>query len=250
MTATRLEDKRVFLIASPDQERQTQFGFFIQKHIANATIFYTSDGHDATLKLENAPPDVLITDYLLPRVTGIELVDHVLKNPKYNDVQVIIASRLPDNEHFVDEVVTGRVQFYIDDKNEIRFTSCITRALNRLTNSAHSDYRMVFLSAGDELIKEGEPGNSVFIVRKGTLRAFRHEKLLGEIAAGEFVGEMSHINHEPRSATVKATSDCELIEIPFSTLDYVLFSKPSWAKALAATLSKRLKRSNEKVSQS
>ncbi len=248
MAGTKLEDKRVFLVASPDAERQTQFGFYIQKHIAHATIFYTSDGHEATLKLENAPPDVLITDYVLPRVTGIELVDHVLKNQKYNDVQCIVASRLPDTEHFVDEVVTGRVQFYIDDKNEMRFASCVNRALNRLTNSGTSDYRLVFLSSGDELIKEGEPGNSVFIVKKGVLNAFQNEKFLGEISPGEFVGEMSHINHEPRSATVKANTDCELIEIPFSTLDYVLFSKPSWAKALATTLSKRLKRSNEKIS--
>lgn len=248
MTGTKLEEKRVFLVASPDPERQTQFGFYIQKHIANSTVFYTGDGHEATLKLENAPPDVLITDYVLPRLTGIDLVDHVLKNQKYSDVQCIIASRLPDTEHFVDEVVTGRVQFYIDDKNEMRFASCVNRALNRLTNTNNSDYRLVFLSSGDQLIKEGEPGNSVFIVKKGSLEAFRNEKLLGEIEPGEFVGEMSHINHEPRNATVFATSDCELIEIPFDTLDYVLFSKPSWAKALAATLSKRLKRSNEKVS--
>jgi CRP/FNR family transcriptional regulator, cyclic AMP receptor protein len=244
---TKLEDKRVFLVVSPDHERQTQFRFFVQKHINHATVFHAADGHEAILKIESATPDVLITDYALPRVTGLELTDHLLKNKKYDDVQVIIASRLPDTEHFVDEVVTGRVQFYIDDKNETRFTSCVSRALNRLTNSSSSDYRLVFLTEGDQLIKEGEPGNSVFIVKKGSLQAFRNDKLLGEIEPGEFVGEMSHINHEPRNATVKATSDCELIEIPFTTLDYVLFSKPSWAKALAATLSKRLKRTNEKI---
>ena len=67
---------------------------------------------------------------------------------------------------------------------------------------------------------------------------------LGKIKAGEFVGEMAHINNETRSATVQANCDCELIEIPMGTLDLVLFSKPMWAKALVATLSKRLKASN------
>ena len=49
------------------------------------------------------------------------------------------------------------------------------------------------------------------------------------------------INHEPRFATVTAAKDCELIEIPFGTLDIVLFTKPAWAKALVMTLSKRLR---------
>lgn len=46
-------------------------------------------------------------------------------------------------------------------------------------------------------------------------------------------------------ATVQAIGDCELIEIPMGTLDMVLFSKPAWSKALVATLSRRLKRSNQ-----
>ncbi|MBL7688606.1 MAG: Crp/Fnr family transcriptional regulator, partial [Bdellovibrionaceae bacterium] len=61
----------------------------------------------------------------------------------------------------------------------------------------------------------------------------------------EFVGEMAHINQEPRSASVKALEDCELIEIPNGSLDLVLFSKPAWAQALMRTLSRRLKRINE-----
>lgn len=71
---------------------------------------------------------------------------------------------------------------------------------------------------------------------------------LGKIKAGEFVGEMAHINKEPRSATVTAVTDCELIEIPFGSLDPILFSKPSWSKALFVTLSKRLKLTSEKLS--
>ena len=70
------------------------------------------------------------------------------------------------------------------------------------------------------------------------------EVLLGTIRPGEFVGEMAHINNENRTATVRAISDCELIEIPNGTLDLVLFSKPVWARALVSTLSKRLKMSN------
>jgi CRP-like cAMP-binding protein len=98
------------------------------------------------------------------------------------------------------------------------------------------------------LFKEGEIAKHVFIVKRGRLRAMkgRGEKqiTLGEIGAGEFVGEMAHINHEPRSASVQALEDCELIEIPFGSLDMVLFSRPAWSQALVLTLSKRLKSTN------
>jgi CRP-like cAMP-binding protein len=55
---------------------------------------------------------------------------------------------------------------------------------------------------------------------------------------------MAYINGEPRSANVKATKDCELVEIPIHLLDHVLFMKPAWAKALMKTLSRRIKNAN------
>jgi CRP/FNR family transcriptional regulator, cyclic AMP receptor protein len=68
---------------------------------------------------------------------------------------------------------------------------------------------------------------------------------LGEIASGEFVGEMGHFNHEPRSATVEAVTEVDLIEIPLESLENVIFTKPSWARALVKTLAQRLKRANK-----
>ncbi|MGZ3771541.1 MAG: Crp/Fnr family transcriptional regulator, partial [Bdellovibrio sp.] len=69
--------------------------------------------------------------------------------------------------------------------------------------------------------------------------------MLGEIMPGEFVGEMGHFNHEPRSATVEAITEVELIAIPSGSLESVVFARPSWAKALVKTLSLRLRRANK-----
>jgi CRP-like cAMP-binding protein len=100
------------------------------------------------------------------------------------------------------------------------------------------------------LFSEGEEAKVVYIVKNGTLRAYSESVsgariALGDISAGEFVGEMGHFNHEPRSATVEAISEVDLVEIPLAALDNVIFSKPSWARALVKTLSQRLRRANK-----
>ena len=105
------------------------------------------------------------------------------------------------------------------------------------------------LSKGDVLIREGEKAEFVYLLQKGRLRAVHfegaEERLLGGVEPGEFVGEMAYINQELRSATVIADEESELVEIPIQYVDQILFQKPSWAKALMRTLSRRLKRTNQ-----
>ncbi len=248
-----LEDKRVFLIVSASEERRTIFTKWIENHITSATVHVSSDGRDALFKLENAPPNVLIIDAKLPKLDGLAVVDQLLKarNPakKKNDFSIIISVDLPDEEHFVDDVVRGQVQFVPESVNEEKFTYCLTKGLNRVSISGDLEYHLHFLAPGQILFREGDIAKSVYVVRRGRLCAYKGPEespaQLGEIHIGEFVGEMAHINQEPRSASVKALEDCELIEIPNGSLDLVLFSKPAWAQALMRTLSRRLKRINE-----
>lgn len=245
-----LAAKRIFLVVSDDEKRSRFFSQVIDRHIASATIFTAVDGNEALFKITNAPPHVLITEADLPRLTGFALVEELLK--KNLDISIIIVSELPDREHFIDEVVTHRVQFLHEATSEARLTRLLTQALNRLDNQGGIDYRLRFLAPGEILFQQGDVAQSVYILKRGLMRAFIEpgnpgEKtvVLGDIVPGEFVGEMAHINQENRSASVSAVEDCELIEIPRGTLDLVLFSKPAWAQALVKTLSKRLKKTND-----
>jgi CheY-like chemotaxis protein len=249
MTRLNPEEKKVFVIASGYPDRVEHLTSLVNQHIRNALIFAAGDGIEALFKMENSPPHVLIADIDLPKLNALDLTDKVLRHPKLGGTSIIIVSPIPDKEHFVDQVVTGQIQFLTDIRDDRLPTTCFTKALNRLVDQNDFTYRLRFLAPDDVLFKEGEEATSVFIVRSGELHAFKSFgsaiRVLGQIQKGEFVGEMAHFNDEPRSATVKALSDCELIEIPFGTLDTVLFSKPAWSKALMSTLSKRLKRSNE-----
>lgn len=107
---------------------------------------------------------------------------------------MIFLSPFPAQDHFVDEVVTGQVQ-YIDaiDVEEILINS-LQKALDWVSSDGATSYRMRFFAPGDVIIREGEKGDFVYLVKTGHLKAFRmdgpKEVSLGEIMPGEFVGAL------------------------------------------------------------
>lgn len=253
MATLTADEKRYFVVATSNEPRLNYYIQKINEHISNSLIFTAGDGFEAIFKMENTPPHVLIVDMDLPKLNGTELATKVLAHSKLNSTSIIVVSPIPEKEQFVDQVVTGQVQFLTDIQNDGMVAACLTRALNRLTDDESLSYKLKFLAPQETLFREGDHAECVYIVRRGELHAYKGNgmdaKVLGTIVSGEFVGEMAHINGEPRSATVRSLTDCELIEIPMGTLDTVLFSKPAWSKALVSTLSRRLKKTNNALAE-
>lgn len=245
MKSPELESKRIFLIASGDPDRRLHFRQFIEAQVVGATIFDAADGQEALFKIGNVMPHVAFLDASLDKVDGYEVTSKILLDPKNKDTAIVLVADIPESELFVDEVVISRVQFLQPGDGRDEFDRCLTRALNRFSMHEKASYRLRFLSAGDVLFRENERADAVYFVKKGMLQATKDGVFLGQATAGEFVGEMAHFNAAPRSATVIAIDAVELIEIPFGVLDMVLFSKPAWTKALVATLSRRLKETND-----
>ena len=243
-----LESKKVFLVATGSAHHNKMIERTLLAHFTNLSIFTSLDGIDAQFKFENVTPHVVILDYMLPRMNAVTLTTKLLR--KKERTAIIILQPKPDKQHFIDEIVTGQVQFLTSAENAKPFVAHINRALNFAAHEEKSLYNIKFLNKDEWLVREGEEGKFVYLVRHGKLKAFRmidgKEVILGYIEAGEFVGEMAYINGEPRSADVQCLTDSELIEIPSGLLDSILFSRPAWSKALVKTLSRRLKEVNSK----
>lgn len=60
---------------------------------------------------------------------------------------------------------------------------------------------------GQFVQKEGEHNADFFLVLAGQVEILRHDKSLGTITAGQFIGEGSFINRRPKSASAKALQD-------------------------------------------
>lgn len=111
--------------------------------------------------------------------------------------------------------------------------------------------QLVKLAANKTLLKEGEASDSMYWVQSGQLvvtkRKGADEVILGHIYSGELVGEISFLDGEPRSATVRAISDSELIEIPQETIEAIYKTQPKWLEMLVRTLAERLRKANARI---
>lgn len=109
----------------------------------------------------------------------------------------------------------------------------------------------VKLGPGELLMHEGDESKEMYYVQSGTLAVFKRkgdqEFQIGTIIAGELVGEMSFLDGHPRSATVKAMTDCELVQVPHEKFNKLIDSHPKWFRALLNTLLERLRKANARV---
>ncbi len=79
-------------------------------------------------------------------------------------------------------------------------------------------------SKGDIIMRQGDEGDSAYIVEKGHVEIVIEKdnglvQSLGTRGEGALIGEMAIIDDKPRTATVKALEDCELLEITKSDFE-------------------------------
>jgi small-conductance mechanosensitive channel/CRP-like cAMP-binding protein len=93
---------------------------------------------------------------------------------------------------------------------------------------------------GEMIVKEGEPGESLFIVCRGQVAITigkGHE--VARTKAGGYFGEMSLLTGEPRSATVKAVGDCTVLEISADVFRAYVTDRPDVIDQLASAAASR-----------
>jgi small-conductance mechanosensitive channel/CRP-like cAMP-binding protein len=96
---------------------------------------------------------------------------------------------------------------------------------------------------GERLIQEGEPGDSMFIMLRGTAAVSVARNgtsvRVGAMRQGDCFGEFALLTGEPRSATIRAENDCEVLEISKPIMAEVLKESPEYLSALSELLAKR-----------
>ncbi len=99
---------------------------------------------------------------------------------------------------------------------------------------------------GQILVKEGEDATAFFVLCDGRAEVVldlgrEDERVVGQLAKGDFFGEMALLDGFPRSASVRATEDCEcLVMVRWDFLATVRTS-PEVALAILPVLSRRLR---------
>ena len=101
------------------------------------------------------------------------------------------------------------------------------------------------LAAGDMLLREGDPGDAMFIVVAGELEVTKRtgtsELPIARVGPGAVQGEIAAIEGRQRAASVRALTEVEVIRIPREALLALLESGPGAALALLRTALERLR---------
>jgi serine/threonine protein kinase len=105
------------------------------------------------------------------------------------------------------------------------------------------------LPAQSQIIRENEPGNSLFFLAKGEAKAMRHGRPLNLIGAGECIGEMSYIREgTQRQATIESMTEVVVAEFASSELDRMsLGCQLHFTRAIVRTLVERLELANSRL---
>ena len=103
---------------------------------------------------------------------------------------------------------------------------------------------------GEVIVEEGDPGDAMFVIVSGEVRVCRikggQEVEVARRKTGEYVGEMSIINREPRNATLVASGDVRALCIDQKSFEGLMRERPEVSLYIIHVLSKRIKELMEK----
>jgi CRP-like cAMP-binding protein len=103
--------------------------------------------------------------------------------------------------------------------------------------------RMIIYGPGEVVLRQGDPGDSLYVVRSGSVavRLGGHgaEREVATLSTGQFFGEMSLMTGESRSATVVAKSDCECYIVDKEAFQEILEERPELAGIISEILARR-----------
>ena len=98
----------------------------------------------------------------------------------------------------------------------------------------------VELREGDPLMEQGAMPDMLFVLETGTVDVLRDGERVASLGPGQVVGEISLIEPQRRTATVRATSDVRAVALPLEHLDQLEGGMPEIARKLRSIAGKRL----------
>jgi small-conductance mechanosensitive channel/CRP-like cAMP-binding protein len=205
---------------------------------------------DDPLFVREREPEVLIADFAASAInyrvrvwtndfsSDTRVADHVRSHIYYAfrrhnisipyPIQVQYEATIPAAEQASPSASIGSVEIFASLTDEQR-----AQLLHKTCASLYA--------AGETIVREGDAGSSMFVMLRGeaivTLAGTGGE--VARLGEGAFFGEMSLLTGEPRTATVSAVSDCEVLEIGVDAFRRVVLADPAVVERVGAAVTAR-----------
>jgi CRP-like cAMP-binding protein len=94
---------------------------------------------------------------------------------------------------------------------------------------------------GEEVVREGEMGDALYLVVEGRLRVVRGGHPVAVLGEREIFGELALLDPAPRSATVQAMGEVRLLRLHRDDFAEILAERPEVMRGVVQVLARRLR---------
>jgi CRP-like cAMP-binding protein len=127
---------------------------------------------------------------------------------------------------------------------QVQMFSSLNKKELRLISKAAD---IVDLKAGTEIVTEGTSGHEFYLVLSGEATVRRNGRKVATLGPGSYFGELALLDRGPRSATVIADSDMEVVIISQREFMSVLDQVPPVSQKLLASMAARLREADTRA---
>ena len=106
---------------------------------------------------------------------------------------------------------------------------------------------IVKVAPGETLFCENEPGHMMYVLTTGTAEVLVNQLVVEKLEHGSIVGEMGLVSPGPRSATVRAVTACEFVEVDEKRFQFLVQQTPFFATQVMRVMAERLRHVNQLV---
>lgn len=110
-----------------------------------------------------------------------------------------------------------------------------------------TDYFVV--PSGEHIFHEGAPADSMYVIMEGTAEIRVGDRVVEISGPGRFIGEMALIDDGPRTATVRAVTECKLLAIDRERFHALVTEDPHFATHVMKVMTGRLRQTDYLVAE-
>jgi len=139
---------------------------------------------------------------------------------------------------------------YNETGNEVQLIFQHPEYSERGTPEGFADEEVLFTKSEDVVFREGEKGDFLYYISSGHFTVTHSGKVVGELSPADvFMGEMSFLLNNRRSATVTADKNGKLVRVSRKSFVQAMKNYPHYGIFLSKLLAHKLTRSNTQLTQ-
>lgn len=215
-------------------------------------VIKATNANEARLKYSNEPFKMIVMDMDIKGFSAKDFIDSIRRKEDHKNLKDHMPILATGGEASIfqrDYADFDNVKFLEKPFSEMDLKK---KLLSFTEHASVISENSRIIKKDEYLLTEGGDGKEMFWVLAGSfvitkMNSDENNVIIGYVSPGELVGEMSFLDSMPRSASVRATMDSEVLAIPHKKFIDTVDGQPRWFRSLMQTLSQRLRESNQKV---